>query len=41
MKILGIIQAKEKSTSIKNKNFRKVGNKRIIQLSINIQIKSK
>lgn len=41
MKILGIIPAKEKSTSIKNKNFRKVGNKRIIDFSLNILTKSK
>lgn len=34
MKILGIIPAKEKSTSIKNKNFLKVGKKRIIDYSL-------
>ena len=40
IKLLGIIQQKN-SSSIKNKNFLKIGNKRIIDHSINILIKSK
>ena len=41
IKLLGIIPAKKKSSSIKNKNFLKIGNKRIIDHSINILMKSK
>ena len=41
IKLLGIIPAKKNSSSIKNKNFLKIGKKRIIDQSIEVLKKSK
>lgn len=41
MNILGIIPAKKKSSSIKNKNFLKIGKKKVIDFSLNILLNSR